>query len=164
MPNKPSLVINTSPLVALVAGLDDFRVLAEVATLIVPGEVLTELTAGAERDQAAAVVRAAEFCRIRPEFPSLPPIFQGVLGLGEAAVLHTALTESLGTVVIDERKGRRWAALHGLRVTGTLGILLALRRRNLITSMKAATDRLVAKGIHLDPTLVSMVLEEESRL
>lgn len=42
MQNKPSLVINTSPLVALVAGLDDFRVLAEVATLIVPGEVLTE--------------------------------------------------------------------------------------------------------------------------
>ncbi|MBN9690885.1 MAG: DUF3368 domain-containing protein [Verrucomicrobia bacterium] len=164
MQNKPSLVINTSPLVALVAGLDDFRVLAEVATLIVPGEVLTELTAGADRDHAAVAVRAAEFCQIRPEFPSLPPIFQGVLGPGEAAVLHTALTESVGTVVIDERKGRRWAALHGLRVTGTLGILLALRRRRLIPSMKAATDRLVAKGIHLDPTLVSMVLEEESRL
>ena len=72
--------------------------------------------------------------------------------------------EGLSTVVIDERKGRRWASLHGLRVTGTLGLLLALRRRRLIPSMRAATDRLMTKGIHLDPSLVSAVLEEEARL
>ncbi len=164
MPSKPSLVINTSPLVALAAGLDDFRVLADIATLVVPGEVLAELNAGADRDQAAVLVRAAEFCQVRPTFSSLPPLFQGVLGPGEAAVLHTALTEGLSTVVIDERKGRRWASLHGLRVTGTLGLLLALRRRRLIPSMRAATDRLMTKGIHLDPSLVSAVLEEEARL
>lgn len=164
MPSKPSLVINTSPLVALAAGLDDFRVLAEIATLVVPGEVMAELKAGADRDSAAVQIRAAEFCQVRPRFSSLPPIFQGVLGPGEAAVLHTALTEGLGTVVIDERKGRRWASLHGLRVTGTLGLLLALRRRNLIPSMRAATDRLMAKGIYLDPSLVSAVLKEEARL
>ncbi len=164
MPNKPSLVVNTSPLVALAAGLDDFQVLAEVATLVVPGEVLAELAAGADRDQAAALVRASEFCQLRPPYSSLPPVFQGILGPGEAPVIHTALTEGLGTVVIDERKGRRWATLHGLRVTGSLGLMLALRRRKLIPSMRAATERLVARGIHLDPALVSAVLEQEEIL
>ena len=164
MPNKRSLVINTNPLVALAAGLVDFQVLAEVATLVVPGEVLAELAAGADRDKAAALVRASEFCQVRPPYSSLPPVVQGILGPVEAAVIHTALTEGLGTVVIDERKVRRWAALHGLRVTGSLGILLALRRRKLIPSVRAATERLIAKGIHLAPALVSAVLEQEARL
>lgn len=164
MPNKPSLVINTSPLVALAAALEDFQVLGEVATLVVPGEVLTELEAGADRDRAAALVRISACCRVRPACAELPPVFHGILGPGEAAVIHTALTEGCGTVAIDERKGRRWAALHGLRVTGSLGLLLALRRRQLIPSLRDTTDRLAAKGIHLDPALVSAVLEQEGRL
>ena len=43
MPNKPLLVINTSPLVALAAALEDFQVLGEVASLIVPGEVMAAM-------------------------------------------------------------------------------------------------------------------------
>lgn len=164
MPNKPSLVINTSPLVALAAALDDVRVLGEVAELVVPGEVMAELEAGADRDHAASIVRSATCSLVRPVFAALPPVFHGVLGPGEAAVIHTALTEHYGTVVIDERKGRRWAELHGLRVTGSLGLLLALRRRQLIPSLRLATDRLAAKGIHLEPALVSAVLEQEARL
>lgn len=164
MPNKPSLVVNTSPLVALAAALDDFHVLGEVVQLVVPGEVLVELEAGADRDQTASIVRSAACCLVRPAFAALPPVFQGVLGPGEAAVLHTAMTERHDTVVIDERKGRRWAELHGLRVTGSLGLLLALRRRQLIPPLREATDRLAAKGIHLDPALVGAVLEQEARL
>ena len=164
MPNKPSLVVNTSPLVALAAALDDFHVLGEVAELVVPGEVMAELEAGADRDQAASIVRSANCCRVRPAFAALPPVFHGVLGPGEASVIHAAMTEGYGTVEIDERKGRRWAELHGLRVTGSLGLLLALRRRQLIPSLRTATDRLAAKGIHLDPALVSAVLELESRM
>lgn len=161
MPSKPLLVINTGPLVALAAGLDDFGVLEELATLIVPAEVLAELAAGADRDQTAALIRASEFCQVQPPFSALPPVFQAVLGPGEAAVIHTALTAGLSTVVIDERKGRRWAALHGLRVTGSLGLLLVLRRRKLIPSLQAAMERLIAKGIYLDPSLVSAVLEQD---
>ena len=36
MPNKPLLVINTSPLMALVAALDDFCGIGEVVVLVVP--------------------------------------------------------------------------------------------------------------------------------
>lgn len=60
MPNKPLLVINTSPLVALVAALDDFSVIGDVAMLVVPGEVMAELKAGAGRDETARIVEAAD--------------------------------------------------------------------------------------------------------
>lgn len=109
MPNKPSLVINTNPLVALAAALDDFRVLDDAVTLIVPGEVIAELEAGAERDDTAKAIRAARCCSIRAPFAALPAALEKGLGRGEAAVIHTTLNERLTTAAIDERKGRRIA-------------------------------------------------------
>lgn len=159
MPTKPSLVTNASPLVALVAALDDLSVVGKVATLVVPGEVLDELRAGAGRDVTAQIVQGVDCCRIRPAYPALPVALARSLGLGEAAVIHTALAEAILNVVIDERKGRRWAAMHGLQVTGSLGLLLALRRRGLIVSMAEAAARMKSKGIHLSPALVAESLK-----
>ena len=161
MPNKPSLVINTSPLVALAAALDDFQIVGEVATLIVPGEVMAELQAGSARDDAARRIQSASCCAIRANFQSLPLALQSALGNGEAAVIHTALTESISTVIIDERKGRRLATLHGLRVTGSLGLLLALQRRGLLPSIRPAIARMKSKGIHLSDELVNDALRLE---
>ena len=163
MLNKPSLVINTSPLVALAAALEDFQVLGEVVLLVVPGEVIAELENGADRDETARLVKAAAWCVLRPAFLNLPPALQAALGAGEAAVIHTALSEKISTVAIDERKGRRWAALHGLRVTGSLGLLLALRRRGLVPSMTQAIARMKAKGIHLSDDLVSEAIRLEGK-
>jgi hypothetical protein len=57
MQNKPSLVINTARWsLALAAALDDFHVLAGVVTLVVPGEVMAELEAGAGHDETAKLV------------------------------------------------------------------------------------------------------------
>jgi predicted nucleic acid-binding protein len=158
MQNKPSLVINTSPLVALAAALDDFHVLAGVVTLVVPGEVMAELEAGAGLDETAKLVRSAAWCAIRKPFATLPPALLGTLGSGEAGVNHTALSEGISTVVIDERKGRRLATLHGLRVTGSLGLLLALRKKGLGPTIPQAITRMQSKGIHLSDRLVSEAL------
>jgi hypothetical protein len=158
MPIKPSLVTNTSPLVALAAALDDFGVIGQVAVLVVPGEVLAELQAGVKRDNTVEILERAGFCRILPVYPALPVALSSSLGLGEAAVIHTALIEAIPTVVLDERKGRRWAAMHGLRVTGSLGMLLALHRRGLIGSVADAVAKMKSKGIHLSPSLVDGAL------
>jgi uncharacterized protein len=73
-------------------------------------------------------------------------------------VIHTALSEGISTVVIDERKGRRLATLHGLRVTGSLGLLLALRKKGLGPTIPQAITRMQSKGIHLSDRLVSEAL------
>ena len=126
-------------------------------------KVMAELESGAGRDETARLVGAASWCLVRPLFAMLPPVLSGALGAGETAVIHTALTEKISTVVIDERKGRRMAAMHGLRVTGSLGLLLALRRRGLLASMPLAIARMKAKGIHLSDDLVDEALKLDSR-
>ena len=112
MPPTLPVVIHTGPLIALAPALGDLEVLAHVAMLVVvPGEVFTECAAGAHHDDTADKVRAAPCCHIRPVFSALPPALLDLLDIGEAAVIHTALTEGIVTVAIDEIKGRRVA--HG---------------------------------------------------
>lgn len=94
MPVKRSLVINSSPLIALVAALPDFDALAVIVErFIVPSQVMAELDAGGLKDDTAARVRQASWCEIRPSSaqPNSPLVSR--LGEGEAAVIQTALDE-----------------------------------------------------------------------
>ena len=103
---KPSLVVNSSPLIALVAALPDFDQLAGlVGRCIVPAEVIAELVAGGLKDDTAARVQAAPWCEMRPPRPATPDPLLQRLGAGEAAVIQTAQDEGLPLVVIDEVRG-----------------------------------------------------------
>jgi predicted nucleic acid-binding protein len=77
-----------------------------------------------------------------------------MLDIGEAAVIHTALTEGIATVVIDELKGRRVARLHGLQVTGSLGMLVILHQQRVVPSIEQAIQRIQDKGIFLSERII----------
>ncbi len=110
---KPSPVINSSPLIALVAALPDFDALSEIVEkLIVPAEVIAELAAGGHKDDTAACVQAAPWCEVLPPMsPQFNPLLS-TLGSGEAAVIQTAIDHDLPLVIIDEVRG-----LDGHRIT-----------------------------------------------
>jgi predicted nucleic acid-binding protein len=155
MPPKLPVVIHTGPLIALATALNDLEVLAHVALrVVVPGEVFTEFVAGAHHDDTADKVRAATCCDIRPVFSALPSPLLDMLDMGEATVIHTALTEGIATVVIDELKGRRVARLHGLQVTGSLGMLIMLYQQGVVPSIEQAIQRIQDKGIFLSERII----------
>ena len=77
-----------------------------------------------------------------------------ILDIGEAAVIHTALTEGIITVAIDELKGRRVARLHGLQVTGSLGMLVMLYQQGVVPSIEQAIQRIQDKGIFLSERII----------
>jgi predicted nucleic acid-binding protein len=137
----------------------DLEALAHVAMLVVvPGEVFTECVAGSRYDDAADMVRAAGCCDVRPVFPTLPQSLSDLLYIGEAAVIHTALSEGITTVAIDELKGRRVAQLHGLRGTGLLGMLVTLHQQGVVPSIEQAIQRIQNKGIFLGERLIQEVI------
>jgi predicted nucleic acid-binding protein len=153
-------VVNSSPLIALVAALPDFNLLSSlVERFIVPAEVLAELVAGGLKDDTASRVQAASWCEVRPSSVSTSDPLVHRLGAGEAAVIQTALNESLSLVVIDEVRGRRAARLAGLRVIGSLGLLLELHHAGLLPSIEDSIQRMQAKGIWLAPNIVSATLQ-----
>lgn len=70
-----------------------------------------------------------------------------------------ALAEELNlTIVMDERKGRRYAQRMGLPLTGSLGVLLLAKERGLLESVRVVLDQLAEAGFYIEEQLRSEVL------
>ncbi|HEX4951962.1 MAG TPA: DUF3368 domain-containing protein [Thermoanaerobaculia bacterium] len=70
-----------------------------------------------------------------------------------------ALERQAQLVVLDERLARKHALRLGLHVTGTLGVLLLAKERDLIPALAPLLDRLEQGGIHLAKRLVEETLQ-----
>ena len=161
MPSPSRLVINTSPLLACIAGCGSLTPLEGLyEELVVPWEVAAEIAAGGAHGFGVSEFNAAAWLR-RWAVPVQPiPFLRNSLDAGEAAVIQLALDERIGTVCIDEPVGRRLARLSGLQVTGAVGLLIRARRDGKLPSMRQTLDRMKTRGIWLSETVVTFALRE----
>jgi len=150
------MVINTGPVIALVVATGTLEWMAEIYdTIWVPHEVNTEIEAGgAAAPESAELNRASSVVQILPPLEFLSQALINELDLGEASVIQTALQKNLSTVAIDEKAGRRVARLNGLKVTGSLGILIKARQQGLIGSLAQCISKMRFKGIWISEALV----------
>jgi predicted nucleic acid-binding protein len=117
--------------------------------ILVTPAVVAELEAGGA---PALNLRQLDWVAIRevriPEALKLVPD----LGAGEASTIALALELPVPSLVLmDDRLGRRIAALHGLKVTGTAGFLIRAKQRGLIPAIKPVLDELIGAGFYLRP-------------
>ncbi len=161
MPSPDRLVINTSPLLACIAGcgsLDPLKGLYR--EVIVPAEVVEEVTAGGATGFGLTEFHAAAWLRRWPA-PVVPaPLLRNSLDKGESAVIQLALNEGITHVCIDEPGGRRLARLCGLNVTGAIGVLIRARREGNIASMRETIGRMKSQGIWLGESVIAFALRE----
>lgn len=123
--SRRELVINTGPLIALVAAVGDLSVLKDLyARVLVPKEVCDELTVENTSKFAVPEFEAAIWLEKKATELKLTPLLCALLDVGEASVIQLAQDEGISTVCIDETVGRRVARMSGLQVTGSLGVLL----------------------------------------
>lgn len=154
------IVINTGPVIALGAATGSLSWLAELYGCVwIPHEVHSEIIAGgSDVPELDALKGAGDVIRIQPALASTPPVLVRELDLGEASVIHTALERNIETVAIDEKAGRRVARLHGLKVTGSLGILVRARKQGLVDSLTHCIHEMRAKGIWISDELVRQAI------
>lgn len=81
------------------------------------------------------------------------------LDLGEASSCALALETDDSIVIIDDLKGRKIAGRLGLRITGTLGIVLRARERKLIDSLKNVIEQLRIEGFYISEELENEMLK-----
>lgn len=157
MPGPRNIVINTGPILALTAAghLDLLRTL--FGQVSVPAEVGHEIAAGGPGQFACAEFAAANWLDRRTVPTVIPPHLLATLDKGEAAVIALARFEAISTVCIDEVVGRRIARLHGLTVTGSLGILLKARQQGLPVKLRDSVGRMRQHGIWIGPALEAEV-------
>jgi predicted nucleic acid-binding protein len=161
MPKPERIVINTSPLISLVAALGDLKVLRSLYTkVLVPFEVCQEITAGGRDGFAVAEFEAANWLQKKDTYLNISPFLLNSLDLGEAAVIQLALEENIQTVCIDEAVGRRIARLNNLSLTGSIGILLRAKSSGYPLQMQRAIQRMQQRGIRLSSKVIAFALKQ----
>jgi predicted nucleic acid-binding protein len=165
MPKPTQLVINTSPLLALIAGLGDLAILGELyETVFVTYEVEQEILTGGKLGFGITEFEKASFLQKLDKPLAITPFLFNSLDLGEASVIQLALNLGIATVCIDEAIGRRIARLNSLKVTGSIGILLRAKREGYNFSMQTVITRMLNQGIHLSSSVIQIALKESGEI
>jgi hypothetical protein len=81
------------------------------------------------------------------------------LDAGEEEVIQLALQINADFVIIDETLGRKIALQNNIRLTGTIGLLLKAKEKNLISSVRTELDLLLSEGIWISKKLYQRTLE-----
>jgi predicted nucleic acid-binding protein len=161
MPSPNQIVINTSPLIAIVAALGDLKILQSLyIDVLVPFEVSQEILIGGSTGFAVNEFQSASWLQKQSSPLNISPFLFNSLDLGEASVIQLALNKNISTVCIDEAVGRRIARLSALTVTGSIGILLRAKREGYPLSIKTAIQEMLNHNIRLSQTVIDFAIKE----
>jgi predicted nucleic acid-binding protein len=90
--------------------------------------------------------------------PLSAEILRWRLGSGEREAIALTLELQADLLLMDELPGRRAALSLGLKVTGTLGVLLRAKQDNLIPTVKPFIEQLATLGFYVDEDLIPLIL------
>jgi predicted nucleic acid-binding protein len=79
---------------------------------------------------------------------------------GEAAALFLALQSPDSFTLIDDLAGRRAARARGLRITGSLGVVLRAKQAGIVEEVGPLIDQFVAAGAWFSESLMDLVLRK----
>ena len=142
---------NTTPFMAL-SSTDRLSLLPKLFTTVhVAESVARECAQGGPIK--VPDLRGLEWVRVLPN-PQQHQSGLWMLDAGERDTLELAIERHAELVIIDERIGRNVAEYLGLRITGTLGVLLKARQQRLILSFRDEVAAMRREGIHYHPRLI----------
>lgn len=81
------------------------------------------------------------------------------LDKGEKHTLDMAGKYKADWIIIDEKIGRNMAEYLGLRVTGTLGVLLKAKQQDLIPSFLESVKAMQSQGIYYQTSLINKLAQ-----
>lgn len=90
--------------------------------------------------------------------PNYMKILRTFLDKGEASVIALALQQEDCLLIIDEYKGRKEAKSLGIKITGTLGVLLLAKEKGLIKELKPLMDQIKNTNFRINELLIRKVL------
>lgn len=130
------IVSDTTPIISILK-IDRLDLLKSIfSEIMIPKAVFDELTVNSKFPNEAEKVKNCDFFKVvelsdRKEVD----LFQRETGLdlGESEAIIFSKIENANTLLIDEVKGRFVAKSLGLKLMGTVGILITAFKTNLIT-------------------------------
>ena len=155
----PVVICNTSPLQYLYQA-DGLELLPELFSYVqVPEAVAMELHEGRRLNLHLPDPTSLLWLTVRSvRDNTLMPLVTN-LGDGEKEVLALGLETPDSLLILDDRHARRYALALGLKISGTLGVILLAKERGILEAVKPALARLEALGFRLGHKTRQSVLE-----
>ena len=147
------VISNSSPLIALtqIGRLDLLRQLH--ARICIPPAVAKEVE--------PTVTILPDWVLVQEvAHPLQPGTASGSIGPGEREVISLGLELGAALLILDEQPARRLATSLGLRVIGTVGLLMAGKERGFLTKIRPELDRLMAVRFFMDQNLYDRVIAQ----
>lgn len=132
---------------------------ALVSQVIVPPAVVAELAAGRALGIDLPDPTNVQWVVIRSPISAPALSLAAGLGPGEREVLALALESSDAIVILDDQLARQIAGTLGLRMIGTLGILLDAKKRGLISEVAPLLEQLQNLRFRIAPQTRAAVLK-----
>ena len=144
------VVADASPLIAL----------QQIEALHLAQALFTELLIppAVAREIAPSVTRVPWLVERALTQPVAVQALRANLGPGESEAISLVLEIGADRLLVDERPARRVAEAIGVSVIGTLGVLLAAKRKGLIAAVRPSIDALLRRNFRMSPALVEHCL------
>lgn len=78
-------------------------------------------------------------------------------GETEAMILYKQVNADW--LLIDDKRGRKVAQINNIKIIGSMGVLLAAKKKGLITAIKPKLDLLAQSNIYFSPALYQSILK-----
>lgn len=159
------VIVNSTPLLVLGNNgrLDILRSLYE--QIEIPAAVYREVT---EKNDAAskALLAASDWIKVRTvENIADYAMYQAKLHAGEVETMIIAQKPvRADLVILDDMAARKTAKYLGLTVTGTMGVLVKAKQKQIIPAVKPILDEIMRNGFYISEKVVKMVLKSVDEL
>lgn len=160
------VISDTTPLIGLsmIGRLDLLKTL--FSEILIPSAVYNEIVVkGAGRFGVDEVAKAVADGWMKVENVASNPVVITLkvdLDEGEAEAIALALARHADLLLLDERKAYAKAKALGLKVTGTIGILLLAREKGTAIDLQSDLEQLRNNGFRISDSLIKKIVEENS--
>lgn len=108
---------------------------------------------------AAEIPRLYDFLSVRETAnPVMAAVLSTRMDAGEAEAIALALEVGNAWVILDDMRARRAAFQLGLRVIGTLGLILRAKQNGVIERVEPLLDEVEEAGFYMTPGLFQKVM------
>ena len=152
----PKVISNTTPIISLLK-LSKIEILKDLySEIIIPQAVFNEIEEGKYKFYYEDLSMIKWICIKEISDRNSVKFFYD-LDAGEAEAI--VLTKETGAelLIIDEKLGRLYAKQAGLKITGTIGVLMKAKKTGLIKKVKPLLIELTKKDVWISDSLIAEV-------
>lgn len=152
------VIVNSTPVIGL-ANIGKLDVLRQMyGAITIPQAVFDEIKSPSVQRQVNA---NRDWIRVEQiNDASQKQMYRAKLHAGEVEVMILAQEKKADLVILDDNAAKKTAKFLGLRVIGTLGILVLAKKRGYIKEVSPVLDALKRDGFFVSDDLCDLVLRQ----